>query len=82
MTNQSEVVFTAAYDREVRVSADRQKVTHRAMGWSAEYTPEQLLTWLAFYQRKADQARSPYCVADVEVLCAARDLLAKERARP
>ena len=33
MTDRSEAIFTASFDREVRVSADRQTITHRAMDW-------------------------------------------------
>ena len=29
----AEVIFTGSFDREVRVSADRQTITHRAMDW-------------------------------------------------
>ena len=36
MSDRTEVIFTAAFEREVRVSADRQRGTHRAMAWSAD----------------------------------------------
>jgi len=36
MANRAEAVFTAAFDREVRVSADRRRITHRARAWSAD----------------------------------------------
>ncbi len=56
-----EVVFTAAYGREARISADRQTVAHRAGPWSAVYTPEQLLSWIGFYERKvAEQPTDRY----------------------
>ena len=29
-----EATFTGPFDREVRVSADRQTITHRGMAWS------------------------------------------------
>ena len=82
MPDQSEVVFTAPFDREVRVSADRQRITHRAMAWSMDYTPDELLRWIAFYERMAQQPGMVRAPADVEVLHKARDLLAGVRAQP
>ena len=73
-----EVIFTASFDREVRVSADRQTITHRAMDWSGIYTPAQLLAWIQFYERLATNPAMPRANADVEVLLAVRDLLVKE----
>ena len=73
-----EVIFTGPLKREVRISADHQTITHSAMDWSGTYTPERLVTWIAFYERMMRDSPSPYFKADVEVLHAARDLLVKE----
>lgn len=75
-----EVIFTGSFDREVRVSADRQTITHRAMDWSGIDTPETLVTWIVFYERLATEPGTPRAKADVEVLHAARALLVKEGA--
>ena len=74
----NEKVFTSAHDREVRVSADRQTIIYRAMAWSCTYSPERLLRWIPFYERLAQDPGTPRAKADVEVLCAARDLLKQE----
>ena len=73
-----EVIFTGPFDREVRVSADRQTITHRAMDWSGIYTPAQLLTWIQFYEHLATHAAMSRAKADVQVLHAARDLVMTE----
>ena len=78
LPTRSEVVFTAPFDREVRVAADRRTVTHRAMAWSARYSPDELLGWLAWYEERAERIGTPMNRADVEVLRQARDLLARE----
>ena len=72
----TDTIFTAAHDREARVSADRQRITHRAGAWSATYTPEELVRWLAFYEQQAAKKVSPTYDADVEVLRKARALVA------
>ena len=82
MRHLPEVPFTAAFDREVRVSRDRQCITHRAMAWSMDYTPDELLRWIAFYERMAQQPGTVRAPADVEVLHKARDLLAQEGPQP
>ncbi len=74
----TESVFTAAYDREARVSPDRQRIRHTAGAWSAEYNHERFLFWQAWYTRKAEQHGTAQYRADAEVLRAARDLLVKE----
>lgn len=73
-----DAIFTGPLKREVRISADCQTTTHSAMDWSGTYTPAQLVTWIAFYERMMRDSPSPYFKADVEVLHAARDLLVKE----
>ncbi len=78
MPDTSEVILTAAFDREVRISPDRQRITHRAMAWSMNYTPDELLRWIAFYERMAQQPGMIRAPADVEVLHKARELRARE----
>lgn len=78
MSDPSEVVFTGPFEREVRVSADRRTVSHRAAAWFMEYTPDQLLVWIEYYERLAHDTGTPRAQADVEVLHKARDLLASE----
>ncbi len=73
-----EDVFTAAQGREVRVSADRRTITHRAATWVTEYSLEQFLFWHAWHERKFAMQPRPDLRADVEVLRAAWDLLVKE----
>lgn len=73
-----EAILTGPLRREVRISADRQTITHSAMDWSGTYTPQRLVTWIAFYERMLRDSPSPYFKSDVEVLHAARDLLVKE----
>ena len=77
MLDQSEAIFSAAFDREVRVSADGQRITHRAMAWSMDYTPDELIPWIAFYERMAEQPGMVRAPADVEVLHKARARLAR-----
>ena len=77
-----EVIFANSFDREVRVSADRQTITHRAMDWSGTYTPARLLTWIQFYEQLATNPAMSRATSDVEVLHAARDLLVKEGVLP
>ena len=74
----TEAVFTAPHDREVRVSADRQKITHRSGPRFTEYDHDRFRFWLAWFERKAAMQRRPEDRADAEVLRAARDLLVKE----
>ncbi len=74
----SEVVFTGPFEREVRVSADRQSVTHRAMAWSAVYSLDELPRWISFYEQLAEKPTMLRAQADVEVLHRARDLLARK----
>jgi hypothetical protein len=81
MPDLPEAVFTASFDREVRVSADRRRITHRARSWSSDYTPAQLHRWIEFYERIAADPRMSASQADVEVLHAARDLIARESNR-
>ena len=78
MPDPSDVVFTAAFDRKVRVSPDRQRITHRAMAWSMDYPLDELNRWIAFYQRMAQQPGMVRAPADIEVRHKARDLLAEE----
>ncbi len=72
------IIFTAALGREIQISADRQRVIHRAGAWSTEYTPNELGRWLLFYERMARNHPHPAYHADVEVLRQARDALAAD----
>jgi hypothetical protein len=63
-----EAIFTSPFDREIRVSADRQTIAHRAMDWSGTYTPARLLTWIQFYEHLAKDPAMPRAKAEVEVL--------------
>lgn len=75
----SDTVFTGPFEREARVSADGQMVTHRAMAWSMTYTPETLPKWIAFYERMATNPTLPRAQVDVELLHKAEGALAKAR---
>lgn len=75
----SDTLFTGPFEREVRVSADGQSVTHRAMAWSAVYTLNELPRWIAFYEELAEKPTMLRAQADVEVLHKARGLLAREQ---
>ncbi len=66
----------AAPGLKVRISADRQRITHCAATWSATYTPQDLPRWLAFYERMAGLHPYPAYRAHVEVLSQAQDALA------
>lgn len=72
----TETTFTAAQDREVRVSADATRVLHRAGAWSSTYPVEALPGWIAFYERMAGEYGQPTYKADLEVLRAAHEHLA------
>ncbi len=82
MLDPSDVVFTGPFEREARVSADRRTITHRAMAWSMDYTPNELIKWIGFYERMVDRRDTPQFRADVEVLHKARDLMAQEGGLP
>ena len=71
-----------AAEREARVSAGRQAVTHRATTWSATHTPDQLQAWIAFYEEMATKVGSPTHQADLQVRHTVRSLLAGERGLP
>ncbi len=82
MPDRTEAVFPGPFEREVRVSADRRTITHRAMAWYMDYTPAELVRWLGFYERMLARQDVSQYRADVEVLTKARNLLTREKVLP
>ncbi len=69
----TETTFIGPLGREVRVSADGERITHRAGAWSGEYTRAQLTGWIVFYKRMAAECPHPAYDADMAVLSAAQE---------
>jgi hypothetical protein len=46
--------------------------------WAMDYTPDELIRWIAFYERMAQQPGTVRAPTGVEALHKARDLLVRE----